>query len=98
MSRGFGLRGVTATIVWHPGWRIVHKQVEEGRAVRLWPDPVDINLGRLPRVHPKELTFRDESRCEIPVSSSDLEPFERAPLCADVSASELVWERFDAAT
>lgn len=43
MTRVFGFIGVQVTIVWHPHWPIVHAQVDEGRAVRLWPSPVAVD-------------------------------------------------------
>lgn len=52
-----GIRGIAATIVWHPYWPILHPLVDEGRAVKLWPDPSPVNLALMPEVHPNELQF-----------------------------------------
>ncbi len=57
MTRSVGIRGLQATIVWHPGWPILHPLVEAGRASKLWPNPTDVDLKRLPEVHPREFTF-----------------------------------------
>ncbi|WP_298045431.1 hypothetical protein [uncultured Citricoccus sp.] len=71
MSRSFGLSGVNATIVWHPGWPIIHAQVDSGRAVRLCPDPYEVDFGRLPEVHPQELAFRDGAIAPLMVSAEE---------------------------
>lgn len=52
-----GIRGIEATVVWHPYWPILHPLVEEGRAVKLWPDPSHVDFARLPEVHPDEFRF-----------------------------------------
>lgn len=59
MSRSFGLTGLNATIVWHPGWPITHPQVDVERAVQLWPEPHSVDFGLLPIVAPKEFVFWD---------------------------------------
>jgi hypothetical protein len=56
-SRSIGIRGLDATIVWHPGWPIRHPLVESGRAAVLWPTPHQANLAQLPEVHPGEFGF-----------------------------------------
>jgi hypothetical protein len=57
MTRSLGIRGLDATIVWHPGWPIRHPLVEDRRAGVLWPHPVRIDLSGLPEVHPREFGF-----------------------------------------
>jgi hypothetical protein len=57
MARSVGIRGLEATIVWHPGWPIRHPLVEEGRAAVLWPNPAAVDLAPLPEVHPGEFAF-----------------------------------------
>ena len=57
MTRSLGIRGLDATIVWHPGWPIRHPLVEDRRAGVLWPLPVRIDLSGLPEVHPREFGF-----------------------------------------
>ncbi|MDZ5622046.1 hypothetical protein SFC88_14455 [Nocardioides sp. HM23] len=57
MTRNFGIRGLDVTIVWHPGWPIVHPLVAEGRAAAIWPDPQPVAFSGLRDVHPKEVTF-----------------------------------------
>lgn len=57
MARHVGIRGLDATIVWHPGWPIAHPLVEQGRAVQLWPDPTNTAFATLPDVHPSEFGF-----------------------------------------
>lgn len=52
-----GIRGLAATVVWHPQWPILHPLVEVGRAVKLWPDPLTVNFATLPEVHPDEFRF-----------------------------------------
>lgn len=52
-----GIRGIEATIVWHPYWPILHPLVEEGRAVRLWPNPSLVDFTKLPEVHSDEFRF-----------------------------------------
>lgn len=52
-----GIRGIAATVVWHPYWPIQHALVEEGRAVRLWPNPLPVDFAMLPEVHPDEFGF-----------------------------------------
>ena len=57
MSREFGIRGLDATIVWHPGWPIAHPLVVEGRVAVLWPNPTAINFAALGEMHPAEFRF-----------------------------------------
>lgn len=83
MSRSFGFTGVNATVVWHPGWPIVHAQVDDARAARLWPGPEALDFGALPQVHPKELTFWDGSFGVIAVSADQLEKLAQRPLSVD---------------
>lgn len=54
---GAGIRGLEATAVWHPHWPILHPLVEEGRAVRVWPDPTPVDLAILPEVNSDEFKF-----------------------------------------
>lgn len=57
MSREIGIRGLDATIVWHPGWPIAHPLVAEGKATVLWPNPTAIDFMALGEVHPDEFRF-----------------------------------------
>jgi hypothetical protein len=57
MTRSFGVRGLDATIVWHPGWEILNPQVEAGRVMQLWPNPSTVNFASLANVDPRELRF-----------------------------------------
>lgn len=57
MARSAGIRGLNATIVWHPAWPIRHPLVDEGRAAVLWPNPTAVDLASLPEVHPGEFAF-----------------------------------------
>lgn len=57
MSREIGIRGLDATIVWHPGWPIAHPLVTEGRAAVLWPNPKAIDFAPLSEVSPAEFQF-----------------------------------------
>lgn len=84
MSRSFGFTGVNVTIVWHPGWPIVHAQVDAARAARLWPEPEALDFGALPQVHPKELTFWDGSFGVIAVSADRLLKLAQRPLSVDL--------------
>lgn len=70
-SMSFGIRGLDVAIVWHPGWAIIHPQVENRRAAVVWPNSSGIDFGELPEVHPAEcgfvidgtvLVFPDEER------------------------------------
>lgn len=86
MSQSFGFSGVNATIVWHPGWPIAHAQVDTGRAVRLWPNPYEINFGVLPQVHPRELAFRDGAAVVVD-SADELAQCAQHPLSVDYDPS-----------
>lgn len=88
MSLSFGFTGVTATIVWHPGWPIVHAQVGAGRAVRLWPDSYEVDFGSLPQVHPRELTFRDATGPIMDIHAHELPQLAQYPLRVDADLSE----------
>jgi hypothetical protein len=57
MSREIGIRGLDATIVWHPGWPIAHPLVAESRAAVLWPNPTEIDFMVLGEVHSDEFRF-----------------------------------------
>ncbi|WP_440671832.1 hypothetical protein [Clavibacter nebraskensis] len=95
MSRSFGFVGVNVTIVWHPGWPIVHDQVNEGRAIRLWPDPDEVDFGARPQVHPKELAFWDGSLGEMVVSNEQLEQLAQCPLSVDSDPLSAVFGNVD---
>lgn len=56
-TRSFGVRGLDVSIVWHPGWPILHPLQEAGRVERLWPDPAPVDFDKLPEVHPREFRF-----------------------------------------
>lgn len=90
----FGLAGLDVTIVWHPGWPILHPQVERGRAVRIWPHPVGIDLGALPEVHPKELTFWEESGSVLDVSGDDYATKTTQPLGVETDAITVMFSAF----
>ena len=57
MARSFGVRGLDVTIVWHPGWPILHPLSEADQLALLWPHPTVIDFDRLPEVHPSEFAF-----------------------------------------
>jgi hypothetical protein len=58
MTCTVGIRGLDATIIWHPGSPpIRHPLLEGDRAGVLWPHPTGIDLSRLPVVHPSEFGF-----------------------------------------
>lgn len=90
MSQSFGFAGINATIVWHPGWPIAHAQVDTGRAVRLWPDPYMVDIGTLPQVHPRELSFRDGAIVGVG-AVDELAQFAQHPLSVDSDLSVAVF-------
>lgn len=53
----FGIPDLDITIVWHPGWPVLHPLVEEGRAATLWPTPSDVDFAALPELHRDEFRF-----------------------------------------
>lgn len=57
MSRSFGMKGLDVTIVWHPGWPILHPLAQTARAAVLWPNPSAVDFGQLPEIHPDEFRF-----------------------------------------
>ena len=57
VARSFGVRGLDVTIVWHPGWPILHPLLEADRLAVLWPRPTAVDFDRLPEVHPREFAF-----------------------------------------
>ncbi len=83
MSPSFGFAGVNVTMVWHPGWPIQHAQVNASRAVRLLPDPVQVDFGSLPQVHPKELAFWDGAGGSTMLTTDQLARIARNPLSVD---------------
>lgn len=83
MSRSFGLSGVNVTIVWHPGWPIIHAQVDANRAARLWPNPDEFDFGALPPVHPQELTFWDGPIGSLVISASRFATLAEHPLSVE---------------
>ncbi|KHE74656.1 hypothetical protein AS25_05775 [Kocuria marina] len=85
-SQSIGFAGVNATIVWHPGWPIAHAQVGTRRAARLWPDPYEVDFGTLPKVHPRELAFRDGAAVVVD-SADELAQFAQHPLSVDYDPS-----------
>lgn len=90
----FGLTGLDVTVVWHPGWEILHPRVEEGRAARLWPDPVVTDFGALPETHPHELTFLEESGGILDLSSDDYATFTGEPLSVETDVCEVFLASF----
>jgi hypothetical protein len=89
MTRVFGFFGVHVTVIWHPHWPIVHSQVDEGRAARLWPDPVAVDFGALPQVSPNELKFWNGAVGSIGVASDQLDLLGQHPLSVDADAFTL---------
>lgn len=84
MTWTIGIRDLEVSIVWHPGWPIVHPLVEEGRVAKLWPNPSQVNFAELPEVHPDAFRF-----CPIGITMAlaDDEELQRAaqtPLQADM--------------
>jgi hypothetical protein len=90
VQRSFGFRGLNVTIVWHPGWEIEHAQVDEGRAVRLWPRPTETDFAALPEVNPQEFQFVDASLAEIAVTRARFEELVGTPLSHETSALDLM--------
>jgi hypothetical protein len=97
-----GFRGLELTLVYHPGWRIEHPQVAEGKAIRLWPpDPsVSVDLAALEPVSPRDTRFVDGPILELtpgalegdlPLLSTGLDMFElmRSPLVFMAAAPRL---------
>lgn len=93
-SWSFGFTGVNVTIVWHPGWPIAHPQLESGRAVRLWPEPVEIDFGALPQVHPKELTFWDDLPTSRWMTAEQFAKEAKQPLGVDANPWRVVFGEF----
>ncbi|MCM3658977.1 hypothetical protein M3147_17100 [Agromyces mediolanus] len=83
LSRSLGFAGVNVTIVWHPGWPIQHAQVDAGRAVRLRPDPDEVDFGAVPQVPPKELALWDGSIGSILVTADEFARIAQRPLSVD---------------
>lgn len=83
-ARTVGLRDMQATIVWHPGWPILHPGVESGAAVVVWPPPgAPVELFDLSPVQGREVAFSlDGSR--IVVSTAQFSRVTRTPLSAGV--------------
>lgn len=90
VQRSFGFRGLNVTIVWHPGWEIRNAQVDEGRAVRVWPRPVETDFEAIPEVNPRELRFVDASLAEIHTSSSGFAKLALTPLDHETNALDLM--------
>jgi hypothetical protein len=81
---------VNVTIVWHPGWGIDNTQVNEGRAVRLWPESAESNFALLPEVNPREFQFVDATLAEISTTRSRFEDLARTPLSHQTNALDLM--------
>ncbi|MCK2032200.1 hypothetical protein [Microbacterium sp. KSW4-4] len=90
MVRRFGFRGIDVTIVWHPGWEIDHAQVNEKRAVRLWPHPACVDLATLPEVNPKELLVSDVDLGPLVTTRSNFEQLVRVPLSHETNTLDLM--------
>lgn len=78
-TRSFGVRGLDVTMVWHPGWPILHPLEEASRVASLWPNPAPVDFAKLPEVHPRELTFTVGFGTRI-VSEAGLEALTQEPL------------------
>lgn len=81
MSRSFGFRGLNATIVWHPGWPMLHPLVESGEAVRLWPEPEAVDLTALPVIDPRKALIV-EGFGGTHLTYAEFERLSRTPLSA----------------
>lgn len=58
MCRQLGVRDLYATIVFHPGWPILHPLVEAGQAQLLWPPPgAPVDLDALTPICSRQLRF-----------------------------------------
>jgi hypothetical protein len=57
MKREVGIRGLDATVLWHPGFPVEHPLVASGRAAVLWPDPAAIDFAALGEVRDGECRF-----------------------------------------
>jgi hypothetical protein len=90
VQRSFGFRGLNVTIVWHPGWDIKNAQVDEGRAVRLWPQPAETDFALLPEVNPREFEFVDASIVEIRMTPTAFDIIARTPLNHETNALDLM--------
>lgn len=51
------LFGLLVTVVWHPGWPILHPLVATGRAFTLWPAPEPRDFADLPELPRHEFEF-----------------------------------------
>lgn len=80
MSRSFGFRGLNVTIVWHPGWPILHPLVEDGRAIALWPNPSAVDFASLREVNPREFQFHDLNLGEMQVTAQRFQLMTQDPL------------------
>lgn len=94
VRRSFGFRGVNVTIVWHPGWKIEHAQLDEGRVVRLWPEPAVLDFAALPEINPREFQFVDASIAEISMSRARFDELSRMPLNHETNALDLMIASF----
>ncbi|PZE24539.1 hypothetical protein DEI86_12220 [Curtobacterium sp. MCBD17_028] len=89
MAVSTGIIGVSATIVWHPGWPISHAQVNAGRAVCLWPDPHEFDFGALPQVHPRELQIIAPG-LKFATNAATFTKLAQTPLSVDADAMSLL--------
>lgn len=90
MRRSFGFRGVNVMIVWHPGWEIENAQVDEGRALRLWPRPAETDFAAVPEVNPREFQFVDAAIAEISTTRAGFEELASTPLSHKTNALDLM--------
>jgi hypothetical protein len=89
-QRSFGFRGLNVTIVWHPGWEIDNAQVNEGRAVRLWPEPGETDFASLSEVNPREFQFADATLAVLSKTRAQFEELARTPLSHETNALDLM--------
>lgn len=78
-ARSFGVRGLDVTMVWHPGWSILHPLEEAGRVAALWPNPAAVDFAKLPQVHPREFSFTVECGTRV-MTEAEFRHVTREPL------------------
>lgn len=82
MARSFGVSGMDVTIVWHPGWPILHPLLENHKLAVLWPEPTDVDFASLPEVHPRAFSFVVGLDSRI-MADSDFIEATKVPLSVD---------------
>jgi hypothetical protein len=80
MWRTVGVRDLLATLVWHPGWPIVHPLVGSGRAAVIWPRPAaPVDLSALLPVGAQEFRFIPDGAV-LRLSEADYASVTKTPL------------------